>query len=385
MQQHITTKGELIHYFLNPLPDELRCPEGLAKNLDAILNLSLTSKELALTLFHAGRGAQNKVYGPDIPEAISAIESRLQKWTDKAMRSNRNDYSPYTIAHMFHGFSLIALRPPERFTEFALDLADKHIKEFNAEDMTFFLTSIATLGLPLSDKMLRGIANRTGEIKSALTAHQCHDVVWSLAILDSVCSLHRGPKRFQMNSVFSSLIANPIVRGRLASLGDISHHNMLSDSILWFKGETPSPRHEDMTPPTLLEQDISAALKKAGAIINPPVDIPSPKHRIDLSASFNRQHFYVECDGPYHHVRGTDDHKVYLNGPTLFQTALISRACPDKKILRIPIDVFYQRMVDQEFWENVLVYLDDAKDGSYNLANDGYLTPLYEGRDRLPT
>ena len=133
MQQQVTPKGELVHYFLNPLPNELRCPDGLAKNLDAILNLSLTSKELALALFHAGRGAQNKVYGPDIPAAISVIESRLQKWTDKAMRGNKNDYTPYTVAHMFHGFSLIHMRPPERFTEFALDIADRHIKEFNAD------------------------------------------------------------------------------------------------------------------------------------------------------------------------------------------------------------------------------------------------------------
>lgn len=382
-EQRTIDKGGIIQYFLNPEKCcDARSIEALAKNLDDFLSLrQLTSKELALVLFHATKGAQMGLYSEDTTAACEAIKNRVQTWTDKAIK--RNDYSGYTIAHMFDAFSRLDLRPPERFVSFALEKAKTLIaSNFNADDMTDFTAAIAHLAILPDKKLLTAIGTQLTQVKRAFSPHQTCSVIRSVAILDTLAAHHHGSKRYSFGSTFSEFINDNKIREKLANLSDPASKGMLSDALLWFKGTTPYPRSAESGTSSLFENDNKIALENAGATVQMGVHIPTPNHIIDLSATFGRATFYVECDGPSHFIHGADDHKIYLNGPTIFQTALISKGYPDTTLVRIPADVFYPKRGDSDFWESFLITVDDADNGAYCLASGGNLLPIGEGRDR---
>lgn len=362
---------------------EIRSVDSLAADLDDLLRgpSSLTSKELALALFHATKGAQNGRYGENPEPALDVIRNRVQPWTDRALK--KNDYSSYTIAHMFDGFSRLGLRPPERFITFALDKTQSLISKFNRDDVTDFAHAIAHLGILPNRKILTEMSNKITSIRGVFSPGQLHSLMRSLAILDCLSIHHNPSKPYSFGTLFSELLRDQKVREKLASTSEPNCKGMLSDAILWFKGTAPYKRPSESDTSSLFESDVANKLRNIGATVKAGVPIQTPNHTIDLSATFGQVTFFVECDGPTHFVHGADDHKVYLNGPTIFQTALIHKKNADTSIIRIPIDVFYQKISDQEFWEDFLVTMDDAKIGAYCLAANGKLLPLCNGRDQL--
>lgn len=130
---------------------------------------------------------------------------------------------------------------------------------------------------------------------------------------------------------------------------------------------------------SLFESDVADELRESGARVNNGVSIQTPSHIVDLSATFGQATFFVECDGPTHFVHGADDHKVSLNGSTIFQTALIRKGNPDKSLVRIPIDVCYPKRGDRDFWDSFLVAASEAQVGAYCLASNGKLLPVCDG------
>ena len=96
--------------------------DSLAANLDDLLRIpTLTSKELAIALYHSTKGALNGRYGENPKPALDVIKNHVQKWTDTALK--KKEYTGYTIAHMLDGFAHLNLRPPERFVSFILGKA----------------------------------------------------------------------------------------------------------------------------------------------------------------------------------------------------------------------------------------------------------------------
>ncbi len=171
----------------------------------------------------------------------------------------------------------------------------------------------------------------------------------SLAVIDCLSVHHHVSKPYSFGSLFSELLNDGSIRSKIASVTDVDCKAMLSDAILWFKGKTPYARPSEPDTSSIFESDVAEELRNSGASVNSGVSIQTPNHIVDLSATFGQATFFVECDGPTHFVHGADDHKVYLNGSTIFQTALIQKGNADKSLVRISIDVFIKNMKIEVF------------------------------------
>lgn len=358
--------------------DEVNSPDSLAANLDDLLRIpTLTSKELAIALYHSTKGALNGRYGENPEPALDVIKSHVQTWTDCALR--KKEYTGYTIAHMLDGFAHLNLRPPERFVSFALEKAKNLISGFNADDIVFFSHAVAHLGILPDKKLLIAMGDRIRSSRSYFSPHQLHSLIRSLAVLDCLSVHHHVSKRYSFGSLFSELLNDRSIRAKIASVTDADCKAMLSDAILWFKGSTPYARPSESDTSSLFESGVAAELRNLGASVTGGVSIQTPNHIVDLSATFGQATFFVECDGPTHFVHGADDHKVYLNGSTIFQTALIQKGNADKSLVRIPIDVYYPKQENRDFWDSFLAAVHDAEVGAYCLASNGKLLPVCDG------
>lgn len=367
-----TSKKELIFYFLQTDGDEVRSAQALADNFDLAMKQGLNSKELALVLYHATLKAKNGIYGEDTKAALREIECRLQTWTDKALTQTRT-ITPYTLAHMMHGFSLLELRPPQRFIDQSMELANALVPNFNADDASYFLESLARLAIPAPKKTIGLLQKRMPSIINSFASEQAYRVVHSMAILDAVNEHHFGRGKASLSQLYSDTLKDSRFRAKLAEAQHIGQTHMLSDSLLWFKGDTPINRTEQDDTVSLFEGDVKHNLELAGASVSNDTIISKLKHRVDLTAVFNDKAILIECDGPSHSVKSVDDHKMYLNGNTILQTGLIQKAQPNQNIVRIPHDVFYQHMNDQDFWETFLLTIDEAETGAYILDNNGLI------------
>ncbi len=280
---------------------------------------------------------------------------------------------------MVHGFAHLNLRPPERFVSFILGKAKDLISGFNADDMVSILGDVAHLGILPDKKLLIAMGDRIRSSRSYFSPHQLHSLMRSLAALDCLSVHHHVSKPYSFGSLFSELLDDVKIRAKIASVMDVDCKAMLSDAILWFKGSTPYARPSESDTSSLFESDVAAELRNLGASVTGGVSIQTPNHIVDLSATFGQATFFVECDGPTHFVHGADDHKVYLNGSTIFQTALIQKGNADKSLVRIPIDVYYPKQGNRDFWDSFLAAVHDEKVGAYCLASNGKLLPICDG------
>lgn len=378
----VIDKGTIIADLLKSESNaEVSSPDLLAANLDDLLRIpTLTSKELAIALYHSTKGALNGRYGEKPKPAMDVIKSRVQTWTDRALK--KREYTSFTISQMLDGFSLLSLRPPERFVSFVLGKSKELISGFNADDMVSILGDMAHLGILPDKQLLKAMGAGIRSSRGSFSPHQLHSLMRSLAVLDCLSVHHHVSKPYSFGSLFSELLDDVNIRAKIASVTDVDCKAMLSDAILWFKGRTPYARPSEPDTSSLFESDVADELRNSGAFVNSGVSIQTPNHIVDLSATFGQATFFVECDGPTHFVHGADDHKVYLNGSTIFQTALIQKGNADKSLVRIPIDVFYPKHGDRDFWDSFLVAVDDAEVGAYCLASNGKLLPICDGWDK---
>ena len=371
-------KKDLIDYFFR-VEDGNRSVSGLHHNLDAVLKEKLNMKELALVLYHSAIHAVNGVYGDKI-KAMRVIENHVQGWTDKVVRQSEG-HTPYTLSHIVEAFGVLRLRPPERLREFLEPRLIAAVPAMHERDMTSMLGGLARLGMPLDKKFYQAVQQRMPQIKHEFPAQGIYQIFHSLAILDAVGQLHHGKKKLPLNDIFTPLLNDPQIRQKLAEREDDASRRMLLDSVYWFKGETPLRYSPETGGKSFFETDVAAALQHAGAQMKDTKPHPVSRHRIDLAGQFNKTSFVVECDGPDHFVRCTDNHTSMLDGNTLFQTALIARRDPGQKMLRLPYDVFYANMDNTEMWEYLLLAVEEAKEGSYIVGPAGDLLSLNEGFD----
>ncbi len=365
------SKSALVCYFFDKIEGSL---EALDKNLEDVLKQKLNPKELALVLFHSTMNAKAGLYG-DPAQARRTIESHIQKWADKTIKQ-KEGFSHFTSTHMLFAFRELELRPPERFLEFVLKKTEDDIKDYSALNLVSTLDSLARLGIDPGKKILQKAGERLPQVVSSMTISESFECLYALGILDAIGEHHHGAKRYPLGGTYNTLLKNQIFRSKIAAGETKAQLKMLADAIAWFRPTEPiSATFEDSANP-IFEKDVSATLESAGALILEPRQLRKPHHKLDLTASFGKATFHVECDGPTHFVRSADDHKVYMNGSTLFQTALIHRALPDETVLRIPHNVFYAKMDDRDMWEEVLITIDDKKPGAYILGPQGQFIEL---------
>lgn len=342
------------------------------------MSYDLNSKELALILFHAVCDSEKELYGQPVA-AQRVIENHLQKLTDKAMK--QKSYTSFTVSHMFDSFSRLGLRPPERFVKFLEDKAIEMLPEAKSDDIADMLKAGAKLGLPFGKGFFNAVQKRMPFVQASFAPAQVYETLHALAILDSVNALHNGSKRFQMGNIFGPMFGDPKVRQKLTGLDSDASRHMLLDTIYWFKGQKPFPYPRQPETNSYFEHEVSSAFARAGAQILPVKPDPDTHHCTDLSACFNQTVFAVECDGPTHFVRSLDDHKVFLDGSTIFQTALQTKRHNEQKLVRMPHDVFYRNVGNDEMFEYLLLEIEDAAPGSYLVGSSGGLIPLMSGYD----
>lgn len=365
------SKSALVCYFYEKNEGSL---EALDKTLEEALRQKLNPKELALILFHATKNAKDALYG-NPSEARRIIESHIQKWTDKVTRQ-KEGFSHFTFTHMLHAFRELDLRPPERFLRFILEKSEGELKDYNALNLVSTLDSLARLGIDPGKKYLVKAAERLPHVVPSMTTAEAFETLYAIGLLDAIGEHHHGNKRFPLGGVYNALLKNQIFRSKIAAGETKAQLKILADSTTWFRPSDSVPSTLESNANPVFEGDVSHILESAGATILEPRRIKKPDHQLDLTASFGKVTFHVECDGPTHYVRSADDHKVYLNGSTLFQTALIHRALPNETVLRIPHNVFYAKMNEQEMWEEVLINIDDKKPGAYILGPHGQFIEL---------
>lgn len=358
--------------------DEVNSPDSLAENLDVLLRIqTLTAKELAIALYHSTKGALNGRYGENPEPALDVIKRHMQTWTNNAVK--KKDYTGHAIAHMLDGFAHLNLRPPERFVSFALGKAKELISGFSADDIVFFLDAVVHLGILPDKQLLKEMGDRIRSSRNFFSPYQFISLMRSLAVLDCLSAHHHVSKPYSFGSLFSELLNDKQTKSRIDSVTKADCKAMLSDAILWFKQKTPYARPSQPDTSSHLESHVADELRKSGASVNRGVSIQTPNRIVDLSATFGQATFFVECDGPTHFVHGADDHKVYLNGSTIFQTALIRKGNADKSLVRIPFDVFYSQQGAQRFWDSFLVAASEAQVGAYCLSPNGKLLPVCDG------
>ena len=374
MQTRIATnKKDLIHYFLQTEGDEVRSVAALSENLNLAMKQGLNSKELAIVLYHATFKAKQGIYGEDTKSALREIESHIQTWTDKTLAQSKN-ISPYTLTHMWHAFSLLNIRPPQRFIDRSMELAnDALIGDFNSDDASYFLDAHAKLSVPVPKTAINLLNKRLLSISGSFSPEQAYRTLNALTTLDAVNQQHFGVGKASVSQICSDILKEPRFRAKLVEPLTDAQQDILALCLLWLKGESPIARREENDSSSLFEKDVKENLEAAGAKVDTGAIISKLKHRIDLRALFNDKSILIECDGPSHFIKSADDQKVYLNGQTILQTALIKRSKPDDSIIRIPHDVFYQHMRDQDFWESFLINADDAPNGAYILDSHGLI------------
>ncbi len=381
-------KSNLITYFLRPMDDEIRSPAALSENLDAALNHNLTHKELSLILYHSTRDTKNNVYGEgkNKEEALTSIANKLQKWTDKVTHIKGKE-CPFTYVHMIESFRHLNLKPPERLVEFLIKTLENNIHQARETDIHFILLSFAELGITPSKKLYSGLNKRTLELQNEFDKNSLFDVVRSLCILDALHDVHYKTEenknaKSSMDKVFKTILNNNKTREKLAVTEENkSQINILSDALLWFMGETPQPRIEDDVK-SLYETDVAKAFSRAGTKVDEGVKIKNPNHTIDLKVTFNNTNIFIECDGPSHFIKSIDDHKMYPNGSTIFQTMLVAKSNPDALLLRLPSTVFYQNIDNPDFIDELLIQIDDLKDTrNAFVVGDNGLNEIHTGQD----
>ncbi|GEM_PF-3429593 len=279
------------------------------------------------------------------------------------------------LAEVYYGFRSLNTRPSEQFGKILLDIACQGMEHSTAHDITSVMSSLARLGIEPPDLFLEQIQKRVPEIIETFSQRDACKFVYALAILDAVAEHYRGHDRVHANEIYTDVIANKKFLDYLYTAERIDHRGMVSRASLWFSHRALMPIPLEKNRRSNSEYGLKKIFRAVGATIVPSLYIPKLDHVVDVSARFREAQIHAEFDGPTHFVKSFDGQELFLNGPTIFQTALearhTSKLC---MILRVPFNVCdAHKQEDKPFWHGVCHQVEQKGKGSHLLLPNGNL------------
>lgn len=256
---------------------------------------------------------------------IAPMKNFIARWI-KNFENKSTRESGVAITHLFDDFSRERVCPPKILLAPMVEEATRVARSMSVREVRKLVISMAYLAVDPGEQFLAAISRNIKAHHSHLNKNEAILMLHGLAVLDSVLAHHHGEKRFDLKSIYYTLVTNPEFLKKIQDHPDHAQINMLADVDRWFLGSSDWKYQDDEFNASPLEGKVATVLRKCSADVFEQMDMPHINHPVDLSVIYNEKSFHLECDGKTHLIRLCDGHGTYMNGQTIFQSGLIS-AC----------------------------------------------------------
>ncbi len=283
---------------------------------------------------------------------IAPMQNFIARWI-KNFENKSTRESGVAITHLFVDFSRERYCPPKILLGPMVEEATRVARVMSVREMRKLVISMAYLAIDPGERFLAAMSHNVKAHHHHLNKNEAILMLHGLAVLDSVLAHHCGEERFDLKSIYYTLVSNPEFIRKMHDHPDRAQINMLADADRWFVGTSEWKYQDDEFDSSPLEREVAAVLRKSSADVFEQMDMPYINHPVDLSVMYNEKSFHLECDGKTHLVRLCDGHGTYMNGQTIFQSGLIQRAV-DAPLVRLPSYIFLKNEEDMGFWRSFL-------------------------------
>lgn len=250
------------------------------------------------------------------------------------------DFNSTQLSQIISAYYMLRMFPQGRFKYKLIQGTQSVLPNVDAQSCYNFINNFARLAVYPGDDWIEAWWQRTIECLDKMRGNWIDDIVYRLAILDY---LRSQDKRYRNIESPCREVANgllEIYRDKKDEFyPDKRMPKQITDAAIWFdfdlqmqkftsEHESSSSSHD--------EKRFRQAFQAAGANLSVFYET-SLDHQFDISLQFNCKSFAIEIDGSPHMLTGHADGKLYYDGATRFQTALIMKELPTNlKLVRIP-------------------------------------------------
>jgi hypothetical protein len=357
-------------------------PEMIDKNLELGIKLSDDWYTHTIFLYHAAKKAaqweadreycRNNLSAKTKGEARDAVSKHLRSWTDKAMKFKGAPHA-WCIPHSLAAFDMLRVRPPSRYVQLCQNKAMGSMKRCERGHIQEWYSAGSALTLRFDQAFIQALCLRTVILAPEMKGYELYMLAHKMAIMDAVHEVQTTLRSPHIAKAFRQIFSNPIVRAEIKRVEDKEEPRMIADAKCWFDFERVPVSPDGKGRDSSLQYKVAEKFKDAGA---KPIKRRTIKdgHTIDLSFVFNDCNFDIEVDGPDHFIRCTDGHVITMNGSSLFQTLLIRKKDPDKKIIRLPYAIYDEHHAKPEVWRGLCREIEAASTGAYIVDSHGHLS-----------
>lgn len=275
------------------------------------------------------------IFDPELAQELrSIVINNWQSWEQEVKRTIA-DFQPIHLSNSIYAHRLLRIQPSSNFRSAWLEQSSNKAHSFNAIDFRMHYSAAAHLGVRLPQSVAQTLLKRIDANSNFLRDTQKTDLLWGLAVADSIFPCAEYP---QIAQVIKPLLPR--------SIRHLAVQKMRHDAFKWFdwKEDATNPYGRETT--SRMEKDMIGVLKQAGiAIEKKERVIPGFNQAVDFTAIADTGiSVHIEIDGPMHFNEAVDHQQQrnlnpFYNGQTLFRSALLKKSAPSARILRIPYPI----------------------------------------------
>ena len=328
-----------------------------------------------IVLYHAARDATSReLYGADPERAARIIHKHVRDWSKKAI-AFKGAPEPWALPSSLNAFSMLKTMPPSSYVNFCRERAINSIKRCDKRDTTEWMLALSHFTLRVDPVITEALCQRADMMAHMMSADDLYHLAHTMATLDAANEARYGAdKPACVGKTFINIFNRTRIQNEMA-FGKHTRYdlNKMADAKNWF-GLRGAAYVTEPERNSGLEDRARRLFCKAGAVALSPTIIADTGHHIDLSFNFGGCMFDVEVDGPSHFNRSTEGQVITYDGPTIFQTLLMSKKDPAAKILRLPYRACELFENDPGIWRNLCEQIREGQPGAFMLDSEGKLT-----------
>ena len=323
-------------------------------------------------------------------QPLKLEEKNINGWRSLLMNEDKRE-SGLAIATMFGNFSrnkvgyfeqgrgkinegkdnkaeeLISVCPLDILLAKMLAEAVRVMPKMTPSSLKNILISVAYLAINPGEEFLEALEKALQDKASIIDKNCGVMVLQGLAVLDAVLAHNCGEDRYPIKRIYDNLMKNPAFVAKIGNYPDSVQINIMIDAELWFTGTTKDQykfiKEGTVSP---LENEVAHYFSSLGIEVHQQVEIPGVNHPLDLSLIYQRATCHCELDGKTHFVMVSDGQSSYVNGQTLYQSALI-QIKEISPLVRVPSMVFTKKRGDGRFWSGFREMMADIPDATANI------------------